>query len=147
MPVHDGRPVIEQRLVLVVRPAAELDAGWLVPGAPRPVVHVVKLELMGRGASSALAVDEGAAAAIARPHQPAYRRGDVARSCTTRARSLDRFHPDLIGCGPSFRSISGGLGAVLLEIRQVFLRCSRLTRPTSSRALEPRFAHVRVKAV
>ena len=53
---------------------------------------------------------------------------------------LERRSVALICCGASPRPISGGLVAARLEIRQVFLRCSLLTRQTSARALAPRDA-------
>jgi hypothetical protein len=60
---------------------------------------------------------------------------------------LDRVQIEVNCCDASSRPISGGLVAALLEIRQVFLRCSLLARPTSARVLAPRDVPFNPKAV
>src|SRR5688572_15927308 len=91
MPFDEVRAVVEDRLVLVVRSTAELDPGRLVLGAPRPVLHVVELEHVGRGAKVALAIDEPAAGTVALPDLPPHGGRNVPVSLArlaTRPRSI-----------------------------------------------------------
>jgi len=69
--------VVEHRLVLVVRMATQLDLVGRVLCPARPAPDVMELEPAGRRAPPPLAVDERAARAVARPHHPPHRRGNV----------------------------------------------------------------------
>src|SRR5438552_1150885 len=77
--VHEGPAVELVRRVLVVSGTEKSHPIRRVLMRSRPAIEMVELEPSGRGASPALAIDEGAAAPVALVNSAPDRVGDVAR--------------------------------------------------------------------